>query len=213
MIDNITVAYNEAFVRRSHQLLAKGYKLARAEIDSSTEEEVISQFIYEHIDRFLNTPRVPVEFENFRVHNEFGVGNTGKTGRRRRKLDIMIDTDDFRPRPQFVFEAKRLKKGAFYMSDYVGVDGMQCFINEEYARLSPSAAMIGYMQSDDIDHWYAQLEDQFTGTARNALRIVKPLIPCNPNPIIQDIPEEWESEHTRLTKPPILIYHIFLDCS
>ena len=204
--------YNRAFVRRAHQLLFWGYKEARQQFNSDTNEEVISQYISMCIKNLLKYGDIDEEYWRFEVVNEALVSDTGRTGNSRKEIDILLYTNDPRTRPELIFEAKRLKKGAFYVSDYVGAEGMQCFIQEQYAKHCPIAAMIGYMQSNDINHWQTQLDKEFRRANQKALQIVKSLTRCS-NPIITDLPHEWISEHKRLSQPAITIYHIFLDCS
>lgn len=207
---SIVTDYEQAFVRRAHQLLSWGYAKARCQFDHDTEEEVISQYISEQILAIIQYDlQLPDEYLHFEVDNERPVSDAGRTGRRRKEMDLVIKTTDLRIRPRLVLEAKRLKTGAFYVRDYVGADGMLCFVNEEYAAQCSYAAMVAYMQSDNADHWYDQLTRQFDNPKNTDLRVTRPLAPCQ---VVSDLPNEWTSEHNRVTRSAILVYHIFLDC-
>lgn len=202
--------YYQAFIIRAHQLLAWGYAKARHQVGSDTEEEVISQYICTAIREIVTAVNVPEGYEQFDALDERPVSDTGKTGKRRRIIDIVLDMRDGRFRPEFVCEAKRLKASAYTIQKYAGKDGLLRFVNEEYAARYNIGAMLGYMQSNDAKHWHEQLSACFKEPQRTQISVHKDLMPL---PIIADLPNEWSSEHARPTKAPILVYHIFFECT
>jgi hypothetical protein len=69
--------------------------------------------------------------------------------------------------------------------------------------------MIGYIQSDNYEYWIKELQRKFT-ESNNGLSVIQQLKPIQ---VIASFPNEWMSQHDRLTGIPITVYHIFLDCS
>src|SRR5438067_2223501 len=102
--------YLVAFRRDAHQLLVWGYEDARPLIKPDHEEEEITGFIAEAIDRRLDDPATPDYWDRYDIREEPRVRNSGKTGKRRKRLDIIVRSSAMKPRPEFMFEAKRLKK-------------------------------------------------------------------------------------------------------
>lgn len=60
-------------------------------------------------------------------------------------------------RPTLEVEAKCLRAGSHPISGYTGNDGLQLFVNGEYAQNQLFGAMLGYMQSGDAAYWTSQL--------------------------------------------------------
>ncbi|WP_204103680.1 MULTISPECIES: hypothetical protein [Spirulina sp. CCY15215] len=150
------------------------------------------------------------KFDRYFVDEERPILGEGRKGKHRRRLDIVVECSIFQPRLEYIFEAKRLRKNSCPIGEYTGEDGLQRFINGIYASECPEAAMIAYIQSDDCDRWEKQLKGKFDKDSENILKIKQKLQRVI---VIEDIPYEWLSEHERATGKPILIHHIFLDCS
>lgn len=70
--------------------------------------------------------------------------------------NIVVERSGVNPRPQFHFEAKRLYRSDS-LAEYVGDDGMGCFLSGKYAKDEPDAGMIGYIQSETPEVWAARL--------------------------------------------------------
>ncbi len=206
--------HTEAFIRKSHRLLFWGHKRARELnlLDANSKEELISQRIVEKIN-YLIENELSDEYWHYKARDEQKVSINGKSDKNRREIDIGIDTSEFkieRFKPELVCEAKRLRKNGYSIGEYVGGKGMPFFIQEEYATNYNFAAMIGYIQSDDISYWFPQLQFSFDSVKYiENLKILQPLIACT---VINEFAQEWTSIHERPTLGPIKIYHIFLDC-
>ncbi len=193
--------YWRAFRRKSHRLLQMGYESAFPIIVNHPPEENISGIIAEHCERLLLEGLCwKPEFRDIRIGNERPVNDGKRFGKHRFKIDILI-REPHRGRPQavFAFEAKRLCTGSHPISQYVGADGVGCFLNENYVSDMPEAGMIGYVQNRDIAYWQNQLESKLG----EDLEIVE---------VIPEFKKEWMSVHQRKSGTPINIYHIFLAC-
>lgn len=203
--------YNGSFRAGVHELLVWGYQDVRHKIGPSSEEEEITGHIVEAIKDRLDDPATPSGYTLFYgIDDESHVRHSSRTGRRRQKLDIVIQCNLILPRPEFIFEAKLLRKNAFPISRYTGSGGMLCFIRGEYAAKYDAAAMIGYVQSDDPSRWYEELERSFSEDATGDLRVVSPLRKVSVHPALTD---EWMSQHSRHENTNIVLFHIFLVCT
>lgn len=205
--------YNGSFLRSVHQLLAWGYQDARRKhkIHALALEEEITGDIVEAVKLRLDDARTPRKYTaRYFVDDESHVRGSGKSGKTRQRLDIVVVCSSKLPRPEFMFEAKLLRRNAFPISLYAGYSGMQCFIRGEYAADYPAAAMIGYMQTDDAMRWVAQLERSFKSDTHNILRRKTDL---HKVVIIPTLKSEWVSEHGRARGGDMKIFHVFLDCT
>lgn len=201
--------YNEQFRRDAHQLIAWGYQDARNRMASNMEEEDISGFITEAIKNRLDSPDAPSWVEHYFVDDEVRIGHGNRTGKARRRLDIVVESNIVRPRPRFVFEAKRLRKNSHPIGNYVGGEGLQRFIQGHYASQCPEAAMLGYIQTSDAAYWIAELTRAFDSDANDNLRIRKNLDRVQ---VIESLSDELMSRHERRASDSITIYHVFLVC-
>jgi hypothetical protein len=138
------------------------------------------------------------------------VPGEGRTGKRRMRIDIIIEATRPKPRPKYIFEAKRLCRPNHGISKYVGEEGIMRFIRDRYAADCPEVVMVGYVQTDAAAYWVVELEKQFSQSSAGQLRLTDEL---NKVSIISDFADEWSSCHRRLSGTPIVIFHLLLDCS
>jgi hypothetical protein len=205
-------AYFYGLRRDAHQLLAWGHQGALPQIHCNLEEEEITGLIVEEMREKLKDPAIPERFyERYSVGEEKPLAVEGRTGKRRRKLDIVVESNlPLEIRPEYIFEAKRLRKNGFPISEYIGEGGLQCFVKEAYASQYPEAAMVAYVQSDDTSYWESELKRRFDRDSNNDFRIIKLLQKV---PVLSSMPDVWVSGHERITGDSIAVYHIFLTCS
>jgi hypothetical protein len=108
----------------------------------------------------------------------------------------------------FLIEAKRLD--CTISNDYVST-GIGRFKKEKHGKQYDIAAMLGYVQGNDFDHWYNKVNSW----------IVELISDKNENPRwasdeqlskvnITEI-GEYESKHFRITKSPIVLHHFWID--
>jgi hypothetical protein len=203
-------AYDYGFRRDAHQLLAWGYQDTLPEIHCNLMEESITGLIVEAIEKRLDAPSTPEKFDRYFIGEEKPILIEGRTGKNRRRLDLVMVSGHSRPRPKYVFEAKRLRKITHTIGKYVGEDGLQCFIKGIYASQEPEAGMIGYIQSDNAPYWEDELKRRFEKDPNKDLHIKQYLQKVQ---VLPSMPNVWVSEHERGTGNSITVYHIFLTCS
>ena len=138
--------FRRAFRKHVHQLVKLGYdRLIRA--DCCTEqEEAITGFLREAIDEVLDYP-TEAWMDFFSVHEDPRVHDRLRKGKKRRRVDMRVDSSRSRPRTRFSFEAKRLGK-THGVGKYLGDEGMGCILTGAYARDDDEAGMLGYVQSE-----------------------------------------------------------------
>lgn len=205
------VPYSENFRYNAHRLIAIGYRKALPQIKSSArrDETHTTGFIAEAIDGWLNQEE-PEGFDGYSVLDdppERSYGGT-RAGRSRLRSDLVI-TYSNRPRNRFVCEAKRLKSGRGV--EYIGSDGMGCFISGNYAQNYLEVAMLGYVETKDIAKW-KEILWRHVDEKSAELELNSPQKDVN---VISEFADEWQSEHRReaISKPPVKIFHILLDCT
>ena len=212
-------AYFYGFRRDAHQILAWGHQEALQQIHCDLEEEQITGLIVEAMREKLKDTAIPERFcDRYSVGEEKPLAVEGRTGKHRRKLDIVVESNLPREvRPEYIFESKRLRKksrqlqkGGFPIGEYVGEDGLQCFVKGIYASQYPEAAMVGYVQSDTASYWESELKRRFDEDTNNDLRITQRLQKVQ---VLFSMPDVWISEHERITGSVIAVYHILLNCS
>lgn len=205
-------SYFYGFRRDAHQLLAWGHQEALSQIHCNLTEEEITGLIVEAMREKLKDPTIPERFyDRYSVGEEKPLAVEGRTGKRRRKLDIVVESNLPREiRPEYIFEAKRLRKNGYPIGKYIGEDGLQCFVKGVYASQYPEAAMVGYVQSDAVSYWESELKRSFDGDPNNDLRIIQLLQKVQ---VLSSMSDVWVSEHEQVTGSSIAVYHIFLNCS
>ena len=205
-------AFSDVFKQQVHRLIALGYQDALPKIKTSTaqdhDETAITGYIVSALrNRKRDLRRTPSWIKHYSFHDDPPLDDETKSGRRRKRADIIIEWDDKRS-PEFVFEAKRLRKNGYRVDKYVGLEGMGCFLSGDYANRYDEAAMLGYVQSDSLNFWKQKVWNKIE-TEANSLELLQQI---NVN-ISPDFPDEWLSEHNRKkVGRKIKIYHILLDC-
>ena len=203
-------SYDYGFRRDAHQLLAWGYQDALSQIHCNLVEEEITGLIVEAMEKRLDDLSTPEKFDRYSIDEEKPVAIEGRKGKARRRLDLVVVSGHSRPRPKYIFEAKRLRRNGYPIGEYVGEGGLQCFIKGVYASQCPEAAMVGYDQSGDASYWEKELKRRFDNDRRNNLCIKQLLQKVQ---VLSSIPDVWVSEHKRKEHGLIAVYHIFLNCS
>jgi hypothetical protein len=105
-------------------------------------------------------------------------------------------------------EAKRLYQGA--RKDYVS-SGIARFKKEDHGKEDNVAAMLGYVQDNDFDHWHDKvnswIDDLRNDSSRNPeWKDQDKLTAVN----IADI-AEFTSRHSRIQEKPITLYHFWIN--
>ncbi|MCP4371273.1 MAG: hypothetical protein GY797_24630 [Deltaproteobacteria bacterium] len=201
--------FSPFFRRHAHLLIYLGYTDSHHRMKSNDKEPAITGFITEAINNRFRTQKNPPRWYNhYSVKDDPPIEAEGRVGGERLRLDIIIEAT-WKGRPEYCFEAKRLRKNGFPSSKYVGESGMGCFINGLYASRYQEAAMLGYVQSDSVEQWRNKIRGEIDKKAKE-LRLIPPQ---RNEKIIDTFPFEWTSEHRRENiSHPITIFHILLKC-
>lgn len=195
-----------AFRQHSHRFLAIAYQEALSRILNEPDEETdITGYLCEALRDWFRAH--PKESAGFDIHDDPPLKQSGKTGKRRSRTDIII-TYAAGTRPEFFFEAKRLHRKKAVASRYTDTGGMGCFISGRYASSYAEAAMIGYVQTDSSELWYAEVVQRINNKATDLkLKTIKTSVT-----FAAAFPLEWASTHSRDDYGPIRLFHILLDC-
>jgi hypothetical protein len=139
--------YRRSFVNRSHAILKNGYDRLDSASFAGSEEEDITGELSRAMQGSLEDLQAPLWAKNFSVIEEERVHDDKRLGKRRLRIDIAVIHHQRGPRPRFRFEAKRLRD-TDSRRDYLGSEGLGCFLDGRYAKDDPDAGMLGYVQSD-----------------------------------------------------------------
>ena len=194
------------FRRRCHRLLAIGYQEALPRILNEPDQETdITGYICEALKTWFR--QNPNDSPCFDIHDDPPLAGSGKTGKRRASTHIIINFTAGN-RPEFFFEAKRLHRKKSPGSRYTDAGGMGCFISGRYANNYGEAAMIGYVQTDTLEHWHSELQERVQNEAADLkLESAK-----KSTTFASVFPLEWVSVHNREGLGSIKLFHILLDC-
>ncbi len=210
--DATWTSYDRSFREDAHQLLAWGHADCRRSIKANSQETEITGFIVDAIETRLNSSTIDERFDRYSIKEDNPTAGEGRSGRRRRRLDVIVESTSrprHKPRPKYVFEAKRLRRSDHLIGDYVGNEGILRFVNSQYAANCPEVAMVGYVQSEDALYWIARLHEEFVNDSGDKFRIIGGLVKVN---VIPELADEWRSRHRRAGAKPVFIFHIMLDC-
>ena len=201
--------YWSTYRRHVHTLLAWGYADSRSRVRAEHNEPAITGFIAEAIQDRLDTPDSPPWCNQLAIKDDPPIPGGGRTGRDRWRPDLIFESMKRRPRPRYHFEAKRLRKRQS-ITDYLGEDGLHCFLSGRYAQESDEAGMLGYIQCDSISTWVERLQLAIDQDCQGKNEFLL-LSPQRNIQIVDTFPQEWMSKHDRYTGKSIVIHHLLLD--
>jgi hypothetical protein len=201
--------YWSTYRQHVHTLLAWGYADSRNRVQAQHDEPAITGFIAEAIQDRLDAPDSPPWCNQIVVKDDPPIPGGGRTGRKRWRPDLIFESVERRPRPKYHFEAKRLRKQQS-INDYLGEDGLHCFLSGRYAHESDEAGMLGYIQCDNISSWVERLQLAIAQDSQEKNEFL--LLSLQPNiQVVDAFPQEWMSKHGRHTGKNIVIHHLLLD--
>jgi hypothetical protein len=192
-----------------HTLLAWGYADSHNRVQAKHDEPAITGFIAEAIQDRLNSPISPLWCNQIAIKDDPPIPGGGRTGRKRWRPDLISESVERRPRPKYHFEAKRLRKQTS-IHEYLGEDGLLCFLSGRYAHESSEAGMLGYVQCDSISTWVKRLQLAIDQDYQDK-NVFLLLPPQRGIQVIGAFPQEWLSKHDRHTGGSIFIHHLLLD--
>ena len=193
----------ENFRQDVFQLVAWGYDMEEYRIRRCSQETDITGLIRAGIRAKLNE-ELPPRSTLYSAMNEDPVDDDAALGKRRRRIDILIESAHNLPRMYYSLEAKRCARRTHPIRWYT--NGVECFVNRTYARDSPEAGLLGLFQTDDEAYWFGQLSN---GTQAPGLSCQSPLsrldLECG-------LVGAAISRHQRTDGTSIVLTHAFLDC-
>jgi hypothetical protein len=152
--------YRHAFVKNCFVLVVRAYRAMDTRSLKTAEEPHITGELVRSARTLIEGDEAEPWMEPMEVLDDPPQAMTGRHGKRRPRIDIEFVRTGRGMRPRFHIEAKRLYR-TDSVSEYFGPDGLQMFINGEYAGRWPSAGMLGYVQSDTCAIWLRRLASLF----------------------------------------------------
>jgi hypothetical protein len=200
--------YRDIFVMQVHQLIHLGYQRLTPANYQKTQEPAITGDLVESIDAVLSdcTEDWMIYFS---VHDDPPVNDGLRKGKKRKRVDLRIDSARTQPRARFRFEAKRLGKG-HSVKVYLGPEGLGCFLRGDYGKEDHRAGMLGYVQSEQLGHWGRKIAKALADTPTDYE--VDPSFPFGENPLLSHATSvTYQSRHNRPTVGhSIVIDHLLL---
>jgi hypothetical protein len=149
--------FRQIFILQAHRLLQLGYSKLDAKSYANVEEPDITGDLRGAMEAVIDDPNADPWLHFYYVEDEHHVNDGKRKGKRRKRVDIRITASRPRPRNHLSFEAKRLSDTS-PIGDYLGNEGLGCFLSGDYAALDGEAGMLGYVQSRTVEDWSAALE-------------------------------------------------------
>jgi hypothetical protein len=165
-----------------------GYAAGRHKIETDEhEEQDITGFIVCGINDWMRSRARLPWCKYFDVHEEAPLSKEGSQGKSRPRTDILVKWCSRPERPEYIFEAKRLRARGYGVGRYTGLEGMGCFTEGIYALGYDEAAMLGYVQSDLLSQWKERIKQSIINKAAS-LYLTSPQYD---EAVIADFPLEW----------------------
>lgn len=203
-----TKLYRAAFQRRCHELLAIAYATMDSASFQNDEETVITGEIVLAMNETLESSDAPSWAARFVVLDDPPVNAPGRTGKRRRRVDVEVVKTQRGVRPRMHFEAKRLHTSDS-VAVYLGPDGMGLFLDGAYAAGHADAGMWGYVQVGEPRDWADKIEKKLCGS--RAKYRVRDDGDFRRESLTPALDSTYRSRHDRPTVgEPITIFHTFL---
>ena len=150
-------AYRSSLRTHAHELIAMGYHALHAADYATSEEPEITGELIRAIREMQERESAPAWVVYYTIHDDPPLNVPGKRGKKRPRVDIEFEriTRGFRPRLRF--EAKRLRRNRD-VRQYLGEEGLGCFISGKYPLTHPEAGMLGYVQNNGETIWATKIE-------------------------------------------------------
>ncbi len=135
------------------------------------------------------------------------------TGRGFAEIDIMVP-HAYDERCYFALEAKKLNTGNkaghrdSRAGEYVGTDGMGCFVEGRYGSHQNQGGMVGYVMDGDCD----RARDSISGAMTRRADELRISTPCEltPSRHLPDRAEAFETKHNLPDRGEFVIHHVLL---
>ncbi len=198
------------FVIHAHVIVAEGYSRLDPATLAGKEEPDISGLIVRNSRAWMDDPMSPAWTQSYFVTEEKFEDASSLEGMRRPRIDVHVESNARRPRPRFVFEAKRLYRGDS-VAEYVGPKGLGALCDGTYASNAEAAGMLGYVQHGKVDDGAERVCRKLDRERRaHHLSMEGPVwevMELDPR-----MGATRRSRHLRPGRPRIDVYHSFLKC-
>ena len=162
--------YVAQFRRYVHRLIFLGYQRLDPASYHDTHEPAITGELVRAMREVTESPNAPRWVFRMAIHDDPPVNKAGRYGKDRQRVDIEFERAESGPRRRMQFEAKRLHTDDS-VSDYVGSEGLGCFLDGEYAATHSEAGMLGYVQNGDEPTWAAKIAARLSnGAGQHGIR-------------------------------------------
>ena len=203
--------YVAAFIQKVLVLLHMGHqRLDFSSYASSAEDDITGELVTAVKD-VLTDDRSPSWCYRFFCRDEERLNTGNRRGKNRRKVDISFERGgEAWLRPQFQFEAKRLRDGRS-VGAYLGGDGLGCFFagQDAYAREHDDAGMLGYVQAEDETAWASRIGSRLAKEPRK--HHVSPDGAWSGMAVADGPSHVYRTRHDRQDPPrPLAVFHVLL---
>lgn len=144
--------YREAFYIQVHELIQMGYERMNFGLYQNSEEPDITGELVRAMEAVLQDEQAPDWVIWYSVYDDPPINKEGRYGKHRQRVDVKIIRHLKGKRPTMQFEAKRLYNRSS-TTEYLGRNGLGCFLSGEYAHEHQEAGMLGYVQVNDEATW------------------------------------------------------------
>ena len=201
--------YRTSLVRRSHEILKMGYDLIDPPSLADCDEETITGRLTKAMQDALEDLDAPSWTKSFSAEEERPVNDSDREGKHRLRIDIEVIKHTSGPCPRFRFEAKRLRNSTSHR-DYLGVDGLGCFLDGRYAAGDPDAGMLGYVQDGTASVYRNSICDALLNEpSRFGVAQGGELNECR---IVRGLDTHASLHHRSGGLPSIMVFHTLLTC-
>jgi hypothetical protein len=194
-------AYRQRFIATVHHVLGTAFLRLRAATLADKEETAITGLLVEQMRALVESRACPAGAQHFAIHDDQPQSGGGVEGKSRPRIDIVVERSGPGRRPRFHFEAKRLHRGDS-VAEYIGDEGMKCFLSGKYAKDEPDAGMLGYVQHDTPGAWATRLETKLAAASVDWAR----------HSLSASLPHTYRSSHAR-NGQPFALFHVLLVCT
>lgn len=164
--------YRRAFARNCLTLVVRAHlRLVNESLQNAEEPHITGEIIRE-AQNIIEGAEADAWMDYIEIKDDPPQNVGGRFGKKRPRIDFEFVQVGRGPRPRFHIEAKRLYRSDS-VNEYFGGGGLLMFVEGTYAAEWPSAAMLGYVQSDDCAAWLNRL-DQGIGSRLIPLRVYSP---------------------------------------
>jgi hypothetical protein len=164
--------YRIAFARNCMALLVRAQRRMTPSALRIAEEPHITGEIIRKAQEIVESEQAEAWMDHIEIKDDPPQNVGGRFGKKRPRIDFEFVQVGRGRRPRFHIEAKRLYRSDS-VNEYFGPGGLLMFIESTYAAEWPSAAMLGYVQSDDCAVWLNRL-DQGIRSRLIPLRVSSP---------------------------------------